>query len=225
MRGNAVNARSSETPNRSRPRRPEPVKKSDASCCAAMMALAKPAMASPSAVSVTVLVSRRNRGRPTAASSFRMCWLTVGWPSPRSFAALVKLSVFATASSVRSCSGSNMASSCPLQNVIAFITSIKLGDGRGSAQDREVTDDLDHVGNAIVLPGAVPEVHDIDRYRQRLRRDVQLATRPEFPNLPDRAADLERRRLDPAHRAGLARADVDRHRDGGRCDHRAAVPA
>ena len=70
------------------------------------MERAKPAIASPSTVSVTLRVSRTNNGRPTASSSLRTCWLTVGCPRPRLAAARVKLSDWATARNVRSSSGS-----------------------------------------------------------------------------------------------------------------------
>jgi hypothetical protein len=65
------------------------------------MVRAKPAIASPSAVSVTVRVSRTNSGRPTAVSSLRTCWLTVGCRIPSRSAAWVKLSDCATARKVR----------------------------------------------------------------------------------------------------------------------------
>src|SRR5690348_7335953 len=66
-------------------------------------------MASPSAVSTTLRVSRTNSGRPTDSSRRRTCWLTVGCRRPRARAAPVKLRDWETARNVRRSSGSYTA--------------------------------------------------------------------------------------------------------------------
>ena len=109
------------TPKRSRPLSPEPVKYATACSWAARIERAKPAIASPSAVSVTQRVSRTNSGRPTACSSLRTCWLTVGWLRLRPAPARVKLSDCATARNVRSSSGSYTSTTLSLQYTITVI--------------------------------------------------------------------------------------------------------
>ncbi len=107
--GSRVVTKSSDAPNRSRPRSRVPPKNAAARSCAWRIVRAKPSIASPSSVSSTRCVSRLKSARPVASSRRRTCWLTVDWRSPSRSAARVKLSVWATARKVRSWVGSYTA--------------------------------------------------------------------------------------------------------------------
>src|SRR5208337_2392885 len=72
------------------------------------MPRARATIAWPSAVNVTLWVSRTNSRRPAACSRRRICWLTVDWLRSSLRPASLKLAALATAMKVVSSVGSNM---------------------------------------------------------------------------------------------------------------------